>query len=117
MAGFFFSFFLMIRFDQVLLELSWWSRLQGWQLTFIMTEFNWISRWYGWKPGASWLQCWHDNFRSWGLKTLCFLIAGFPWRLFLITGLIFSFPWEFPNDRVYLIFPHSRVKIMIISYH
>jgi len=77
-----------------------WSHCYGWptQLKDVM--------WQVWKMGLTWRSpegmieegpenlVLLDNSWSQGLKTRCFLIAR----------LIFSFLWDFPNSKVYLIF-------------
>jgi hypothetical protein len=77
-----------------------WSHCYGWptQMEDVM--------WQVWKMGLTWRSpegmieegpenlVLLDNSWSQGLKTRCFLIAR----------LIFSFLWDFPNSKVYLIF-------------
>jgi hypothetical protein len=77
-----------------------WSHCNGWptQMKDVM--------WQVWKMGLTWRSpegmieegpenlVLLDNSWSQGLKTRCFLIAR----------LIFSFLWDFPNSKVYLIF-------------
>jgi len=77
-----------------------WSHCYGWptQMKDVM--------WQVWKMGLTWRSpegmieegpknlVLLDNSWSQGLKTRCFLIAR----------LIFSFLWDFPNSKVYLIF-------------
>jgi hypothetical protein len=77
-----------------------WSHCNGWptQMKDVM--------WQVWKMGLTWRSpegmieegpenlVLLDNSWSQGLKTRCFLIAR----------LIFSFLWDFPNNKVYLIF-------------
>jgi len=50
------------------------------------------------------------------LKTWCFSIAGLTWKLLLMTRLIFSFLWDFPNGRVHLIFFlfHDQNRFFVI---
>ena len=63
---------------------------------------------------------WWLDFSWWqGWKTWCIPIAGLTWRLLMMTRLIFSFLWDFPNSRVHLIFftfqGHNHDFSVIIS--
>ena len=90
-----------------------WSHCYGWptQIKDVM--------WQVWKMGLTWRSpegmieegpenlVLLDNSRSQGLKTRCFLIAR----------LIFSFLWDFPNKKAYLIFFPFQGHNMILCHY
>jgi hypothetical protein len=78
-----------------------------------MKNMTYLAKWLGWRsPNRIGLEnSVLPNYRvdliipnRGGLKTRCFSIAWLTWRLLLMTRLIFSFLWDFPNSIVHLIF-------------
>jgi len=95
MVRFFSFFFLMIRFDQTFHLMLFFYDFAG--LTSVFPDCR-VDIYPSWWQKLT-------DFSQWqGWKTWCFLIAGLTWRLLMMTRLIFSFLWDFPNRRIHLIF-------------
>jgi hypothetical protein len=95
---------------------TWWFFfLQDWHLSFLIARLTYVLL-DDWVENLVFLDCKVNLIiPDPGLKTRCFLIVGLTWRVFLMTGLIFSFIYLiFLDDWLFLFFLMTRFELFFL---